>query len=206
MQYNLNIELSEEVLDVIAKAHQKIVLVKHTAGDNDAPVSWVCFKPWMKNTIEWQNNFAIYASNTEVSHGATIKKLSDKLAATGVCYPFDKGYFNKPTKGENLSKNSYFVRNQNDDTDGVTMGLAQDVVVNGEAFEKNPINAVFVPRGQFATMTPIEQIDVYLKNDIVDSTVISHIQSKPLSVVYAEGEGNHTLGYNENTGEFYLKD
>ena len=77
-------------------------------------------------------------------------------------------------------------------------------MVNGEAFERNPINAVFVPRGQFATMTPIERIDVYLKNDIVDSTVISHIQSKALTVEYGEGESVHTLKYNDVTGQFYL--
>ena len=204
MKYELNISLTESVLDTIAKAHQRIILVKHTAGDNDTPVAWVGFKPWMNNTVEWENNFAIYASNTEVRSGATISKLSDKQAATGECYAFSEGYFHKPVSGENLPKNSYVIENQNDDTDGITVGLAQDVVVNGEAFERNPINAVFVPRGQFATMTPIERIDVYLKNDIVDSTVISHIQSKALTVEYGEGESVHTLKYNDVTGQFYL--
>lgn len=205
MDYTLNIDLTEEVLDTIAKAHQKVVLVKHTAGDNDSPVAWVCFKPWMKNTVEWHNDFAVYASNSQVCNGATIHKLSDKPASTGVCYPFMEGYFHQPVGGKNLMQNSYTIENGNDDTDGVTVGLAQDVVVNGEAFEKNPINAVFVPRGQFVTMTPIERVDIYLKNDIIDSTVVSHIQSKPLSVIYEEGEQSHTLGYNSATGQFYMK-
>lgn len=203
MKYALNISLTESVLNTITKAHQRIVLVKHTAGDNDTPVVWVCFKPWMNNTIEWENDFAIYASNTEVCEDTTISKLSDKQAATGVCYTFSKGYFHNPAVGENLPKNSYIIENQNDDTDGITIGLAQDVIVNGEAFERNPINAIFVPRGQFVTMTPIERIDVYLKNALVDSTVISHIQSKALSVVYGEGESAHTLKYNDATGQFY---
>ena len=39
MKYELNISLTESVLDTIAKAHQRIILVKHTAGDNDTPVA-----------------------------------------------------------------------------------------------------------------------------------------------------------------------
>ena len=45
----------------------------------------------------------------------------------------------------------------------LTFGLAQNVVVNGEGFPNHPINAIYVPFGQAATMTPIERIDIYLK-------------------------------------------
>lgn len=204
MNYSLSINFTQKVLDVIAKSGQKVVLVKHTAGDNDTPVSWVCFKPWMNNTVEWQDDFAIYDSSSDVCSGATIKKLSDKQANTGLSYPFKDGYFHEPQTGDDLPKNSYIVENANDDSDGVTVGLAQAVVVNGEAFERNPINAIFVPRGQYATMTPVERIDVYLKNDIIDSTVISHIQTKPLTITYAEGESAYSVKYNDVTGQFYL--
>ncbi len=205
MHYKLNIDFADEVLDTIEKARQKVVLVKHTAGNGDSAVAWVCFKPWENNTVEWKEEFAIYASNSQVQNGATITKLSDRQAVCGMTYPFEAGYFRTPTKSESYASNSYTIKNNYKDLDGITVGLAQDVVVNGEAFESNPINAVFLPCGQSANMTPIERVDIYLKNDIQDSTVITHISSVPLSIVYKEGESVKTVGYNSQTGEFYIK-
>lgn len=39
-KYSLNIHFSEEDLAVIAKAHQKVVLVKHSDGDSDSSYVW----------------------------------------------------------------------------------------------------------------------------------------------------------------------
>ena len=67
---------------------------------------------------------------------------------------------------------------------------------------KNPINAVFVPYEQSISMTPIEKVDIYLRSDINDGTVISHVSSVPLTVEYEENETEHTIAYNKETG-FY---
>lgn len=203
--YRLNILFAEQDLATISKAHQRVVMIKHTAGSTDTPVAWASFRPWMNNTVDWEETFAIYASNTELMSGATINKLSDKMATTGVEYKFADGYFHNPTKVEGANANTYIVRNQEDHAPAITLGLAQSIVVNGEAFERNPINAVYVPFGQITTMTPIELVDVYLENSIKDSTVITHIQSVALPVEYGEGETTHTIKYNGTTGQFFMQ-
>lgn len=200
--YKLNIKFNDEDLKTIYKANERIILVKHTAENSDSKVAWVSFKPFKNNTIAWSTAFALYASNTEVQHGAVIDKLSDLSATTKVMYKFEQGVFQEPELAASLGDNTYALQNKMCDYDGLTFGLAQDVQVNGVGIEKNPINAVFVPFGQAASMTPIEKIDVYLKNDINDGTVITHVATVPLTVEYEENEVEHTIAYNGATG-FY---
>lgn len=201
-KYRLNIKFNDQDLKTIYKANEKIVLVKHTAGESASQVAWVCFRPFMNNTIDWETSFALYASNTEVQHGAKISKLSDLAATTKVMYSFEQGVFQKPELAAAIGENTYAVRNQMEEYDGLTFGLAQDVQVNGVGIENNPINAVFVPYGQAISMTPIEKVDIYLKNDINDGTVISHVATIPLTVSFEENEVEHTIAYNVATG-FY---
>lgn len=200
--YKLNIKFNEDDLKTIYKADEKIVLVKHTKEGSDSRVAWVCFKPFKNNTVTWSTSFALYASNTEVQHGATIDKLSDLSATTKVMYKFEQAVFQKPELVPMIGDNTYALLNKMDDYDGLTFGLAQDVQVNGIGIEKNPINAVFVPFGQSASMTPIEKVDVYLKNDLDDGTVITHVATVPLTVEYEENEKEHTIAYSGATG-FY---
>lgn len=200
--YKLNIKINDQDLKTIYKANEKIVLIKHTAGNSDTQVAWVCFSPFMNNTISWETSFALYASNTEIQHGAVINKLSDLAATTKVMYSFEQGVFQNPELATSIGQNTYAVKNFMDEYDGLTMGLAQDVVVNGVGIAKNPINAVFVPYMQSVSMTPVEKVDVYLKNDINDGTVISHVTSIPLTVEYVDNEVEHTIAYSKGTG-FY---
>lgn len=201
-KYRLNVNFSENDLRTIYKANEKVVIVKHTAGNADSQVAWVSFKPFMENTIDWSNEFAVYASTTDVENGATINKLSDKDAATKIQYQFCDGIFQSATPQASLGDNTYALSNQMIDYMGLTFGLAQSVNVNGEAFANHPINALYLPYGQGVNMTPIEKVDVYLKADVEEGTVISHISSIVMPVEYAESDTEHTIIYNGSTGKF----
>lgn len=202
-KYRLNINFNETDLRTIYKANEKVIVVKHTAGDSDSQVAWVSFAPFMENTIDWETEFAIYASTTQVEDGAVINKLSDKSAATKIQYKFLSGIFQDASPVPTLGDNTYALSNQMQGYDGLTFGLAQNVVVNGEAFANHPINAIFVPYGQSIDMTPIEKVDVYLKSDLNDGTVISHLSSIVLPVEYADSSTEHTVKYDGSTGKFF---
>lgn len=202
-KYKLNIKISEKDLQVLYRANEKIVIVKHTAEDSDTQVAWVTFGPFMNNTVEWETQFALYASNTELQSGASINKLSDIAASTQTIYQFKEGIFQSPISESTIGSNTYALRHAMSGYPVLTFGLAQSVAVNGEGFANHPINAIYVPFGQAATMTPIETLDVYLKNDINSSTVISHIMSEKLTVSYTE-ESEHTIAFDGRTGAFYL--
>lgn len=203
--YRLNITFKEKDMDLIYETGEKVVLVKHTEGNADSQVAWVTFDPLMYNTIDWQNNFAVYASTSDLQNGAKISMMSDKMASPKILYNFDNGYFKNPAPTETLGVNTYAISNNFNHKKALTFGLAQQIVVNDEAFPNKPINAILVPYGQSAQMTPIEKIDVYLMRDIETSTVVSKIMSPILTVIY-EGEIiTNTIEYNGDTGKFFLK-
>ncbi len=201
--YELNIDFDETDLGTIWLANEKVIIVKHTSSPCGNKVAWISFKPFMHNTIQWETSFAVYASNTEIQGGATINKLSDKNASTKILYDFADGYFGSAVPCSELGANTYAVKNSMADFPVLTFGLAQDVSVNGKAFVNNPINAISIPYGQSASMTPIEKVDVYLRNDINDGTVISHIMSTSLLVEYTEAETSHTIAYDGKVSGFY---
>ena len=202
-KYKLNIKITENDLQILYRANEKIVIVKHTAENTDTQVAWVTFGPFMNNTVEWESQFALYASNTEIQSGAFINKLSDIAASTQTLYQFKEGIFQNPISVSTISSNTFALKHVMTGYPVLTFGLAQNVVVNGEGFANHPINAINVPFGQAATMTPVEILDVYLKNDINSSTVVSHIMSEKLTVSYTE-ELERTIAYDGATGAFYL--
>jgi hypothetical protein len=77
------------------------------------------------------------------------------------------------------------------------------VSVNGTAFANHPINAIVVPRGHSAVMTPVEEIDVFLEANIDNSTVLSRIDSKSLSLAYSGDTVEITVKYDPVNGVFY---
>lgn len=203
--YRLNISFNESDLDLIYSTGEKVVIVKHTEGNADSQVAWVTFSPLMYNTIDWTNDFAVYASTTDLQNGATINMMSNKMASTQILYNFKNGYFKDPTPDENIGANTYAIMNNYLNKKALTFGLAQSVVVNDEAFPNKPINGILVPYGQTAQMTPIEKIDIYLMCDIETSTVVSKITSPVLTITYTAEETCHSIEYNGNSGKFFLK-
>lgn len=71
-------ESDESYLSVFAKAHAKVIFVKHNAHPGEDPVSWVDYKPWLNNTIDWENAFSIYASKQEEQRAETVDKQTNK--------------------------------------------------------------------------------------------------------------------------------
>ena len=205
-KYRLNIVFGKGTdLDLIYKAEEKVILVKHTEGSADSQVAWVTFSPLMYNTIDWETDYAVYASTSEIQNGAQISMMSDMDASPMVMYNFNDGYFKKAGPCSTIGANTYAINNIYEKKQALTFGLAQGVSINNEAFHNKPINAILVPFGQSAQMTPIEKIDVYLMCNIQTSTVVSKIYSPVLTVTYKDEEFEHSIEYDTNTGKFFLK-
>ncbi|MDR2359938.1 MAG: hypothetical protein LBD85_01480 [Oscillospiraceae bacterium] len=201
-KYRLNITFGDNALDIIHAAKQRVVIVKHTA-ERKSMVAWVSFKPFERNTIDWENDFALYASTGETQSGATITKLSDCEGQCRTNAIFNKGYFSSIVPDSTIGANSYEATNKDFDVTALTFGLAQSVSVNGTAFDNHPINAILVPRGHNAVMTPVERIDVFLEAEIDSSTILSRIDSRSLALTYADGTDELSIAYNTEIGEFY---
>ncbi len=162
------------------------------------------FRPFQYNTVDWSVEYALYASGTPVQHGSRIDKIADKTASSKLIYTFCQGIFHNPMLPEAVGVNSYAVRNAFTGSSSFTFGLAQNVVVNGRVYVNMPINAIEVPYGQSAEMTPVEKLDLYLINDLQTLTVISGVTIPGLTVNYKYGEPEHTVMYNRMTGSFVM--
>jgi hypothetical protein len=91
LSYTLHLTVDTDSLKTIKKAGQKIVLAKQV--DATAPdVAWLVFDPFQGNTIEWEEQFGIYASTLpELKDGATISKMSSlDPALDGESYVFSR--------------------------------------------------------------------------------------------------------------------
>jgi hypothetical protein len=201
-KYRLNINFEGVDLDTIYEARQRVVIVKHTA-ERKSNVAWISFKPLEHNTIDWETAFAIYASSGEVQGGATISKLSEIVGQRQINTIFNNSYFNATEPDNTIGINSYEVTNQDKDDYKLTFGLAQNVSVNGTAFINLPINAIVVPRGHSAVMTPVEEVDVFLEANIDSSTVLSRIDNKSISLSYTGNTTELNIKYDSVNGVFY---
>jgi hypothetical protein len=199
-KYRLNINFDAQSLDTIYGCHQRVVLVKHTAEKNYA-VAWISFQPFERNFIDWEENFALYASTSNTEHGTRINKMIDTPGECQTNAIFNRGYFGVKEHLKDISPNTYAITNNDNYYNYLIFGLAQSVSVNGTDFNNLPINAVCVPRCRLVTMTPLEKVDVFLQANIGTSAVVNEVSSNALSLVY-DGDVEKTVFFDPQSGSF----
>ena len=68
---NLHIDFNKGGdLDRIYTDTEKVILVKNAEGSADSQVAWVTFSPLMRNTVDWETDYAVYASTSEDQNDA----------------------------------------------------------------------------------------------------------------------------------------
>lgn len=201
-KYKLNINFTEEALKVIYSANQRVALTKAVQGNVGKSVIWVATLPFERNMIEWEENYMLYSSREEAQNGASIKKLSDTTAIDNVVYEFDSAIFQNAKPSDCVSANEYAVHNAMDSYECLTFGLAQEVKVNGQTKEGNPINALTLPYNHTAVMAPVEKVRVFLANSVDDGIVMSKQFSNAIEVEFRGSETEKTITYDCEKGMF----
>jgi hypothetical protein len=197
--YALNLIFSGKDLDIIDRCRQKVVIAKQST--NGSKTAWITFDPFEYNSVEWTEQYALYASTSEVKKGATIRKMSDCTALQQVNSVFERGWFAE-FQPQPLPNNTFKITHKNADSGVLTFGLAQNVIVNGSMFDNHPINAVPVAYGHSATMSPIERIDVYLAANLDTAMVLTEVDSPVISLAYSGDTTEFSIEYNSDTGMF----
>ena len=200
--YKLNVNFSDAALKSIYGAGMKLALVKTVEGNSGAPVIWVSTLPFENNTIEWEQEYQIYASRQEAMHGATISKLSETSGITNLSFDFKEGIFQNAHPEDTVGENEYGIRNAMKDYPSLTFGLSEAVRVNGELQKGKPINAVSLLYNCTAAMSPIEMVQVFLANDINDGVVHTREFSNAIEVIYENNDVEKSIRYDESKGIF----
>ncbi|MCH5261840.1 MAG: hypothetical protein J1F42_02920 [Lachnospiraceae bacterium] len=200
--YKLNVDFSDAALQSIYGAGMKLAIVKTVEGDKGSPVIWVSTLPFENNTIEWEEEYQLYASRQEAMHGATISKLSETAGITNLSFDFKDGIFQNAHSSDAVGENEYGLRNAMNAYSSLTFGLSEAVRVNGELQKGKPINAVSVLYNHQAVMSPIEKVQVFLANDINDGVVHTREFSNAIEVVYEDNDVEKSIRYDESKGIF----
>lgn len=203
-KYQLNIDFEPNDLKTIAQAGEQVVLIKNTNGGT--PVAWVSIDPFSNNTVEWEEDYAIYVSNVEVVHGTKIYKMSDVAAKPMASYPFTEyGAIGSPAVDKSLTLGQYSARNNFQKEDILCFGLAQGVQVNGVDFTYSPVNAQLIPRNQQATFAPLNELIIFLDGKLTEGMVITEVNSQATVLTYGGNLVNLTIKYDSHSGLFIVK-
>lgn len=205
--YSLTLTIDPTDLNVIKAAGQRITLAK-PVGSGDPNVVWLSIDPFQSTSVEWKEDYWIYASTTEVSQGAAINKLSEVTPGPALdagYYPFTPaatfGVFqNDPSVNSgtfaavnNMPYNQY---------PALTFGLSQSAMVNKKPAERKPISAQLVPSQNRIQMTPFTTVYVWLQSQFASETIITKITGNTAIAKFGGGVSDITLKYDPTRGVF----
>jgi hypothetical protein len=206
MDFKLNLAISDPDLRTLTSSEMQIVVAK-PVGDSEPNVAWLVFQPFMGNTIEWSEEYGIYASITSIQHGAVIAKMSElpPKVTDGESYLFGKDQAAVFDPGdEYCAEGSFRIKNfmAASAYRQLTFGLTQKALINGKEIDATYVNAALVPSKLDVVFTPLTKIYVWLQHTCVTGTVITEITSTMTEVNFGNGHSGNSLVYDANKGHF----
>jgi hypothetical protein len=202
-KYNLSINLTEEQLNGFYAAGSNIIIAKPTGGESPN-VAWQAFRPMEGNTVQWEEQFGIYASTAQIENGAVLTKVSRTsfpAAEKSVYRLGGNAHFEPPTPKEHAEPDTYYAVNGYENN--LLLGLFQDAVVNGKQVPGNAISAAPVPINSTAAMTPYTTLYVWTQSLVVSNTVVTKVTSPMTEVKFGGKISNISLIY--ANGEFIVE-
>ncbi len=203
MQYQLNISIDANGLQMIYASGQSVTIVKSVVSNplpgGTLPVAWTVFQPLEENAVSWTDSYSIYATTTQIMAGAMIVQTSMTPASvqTGWTYTFSNGQF---TGAQGGVSDAFNMSNQQGGM--FNFGLSQQAVVNN-VMTMAPLNAIPVLQNQVASFTPIQTISVFLSNASNSGTVLGQVPYNALTFSLSSQVAAN-IGFNDASNSFYL--
>ncbi|OSQ40768.1 hypothetical protein [Thalassospira mesophila] len=209
MDFTLTLNVDPADLNIINGAQQKIALAK-PVGNSSVSVIWVAFDPFESNSIQWSEEYWIYASTASTGkNGEKITKLSEVQpgpAMTGSIYTFsDSATFGQPVKSADVGSGTFAA--QNDMSYGkypcLTFGVSQTAQVNQQIQERKPISANSVLATQQIQVTPYTDVYIWLEGHFESSTIITDVTGKQSVAKFGGGVNEIAMTYDGKSGLFH---
>ncbi|MBU3961463.1 MAG: hypothetical protein KJ670_14965 [Alphaproteobacteria bacterium] len=205
--YSLTLNIDPTDLNVIKAAGQRLTLAK-PVGSGDPNVVWLSIDPFQSTTVEWTEDYWIYASTTEVTQGNNISKLSEVTPGPALdagYYPFTPAAtFGVFQNNPGIASGTYAAENMMPYTQypALTFGLSQSAMVSKKLAERKPISAQSVLSQQQIQMTPFTNVYVWLQSQFASETIITKIIGNNAVARFGGGVTDITLKYDPNRGIF----
>ncbi|MDI1434878.1 hypothetical protein [Polyangium sorediatum] len=202
--FKLSTAFTQEDLNRFYASGSNIVVAKPNAGGMPN-VAWLVYRPLLGNTVTWEEQYGIYASNVDIINGAQLTQMSKSEfpALDNKSYPLTAaGFFGPPSTGG--SPGSYTAVNQYDNLPKgyLTFGLFQDAVVDGTPALGNAVSAAPVIYNSTAVMTPFTTVYLWVQSQVVSNTVVTNVTSPMTEVMFGGPVTEVSLMYDASSGKF----
>lgn len=208
LTYSIELIIDPQDLCVIKAAQEQIVLAKPVSDTYIPNVAWQSFDPIVDNVVTWSEEYGIYASNTNLVHGARILKTSSMPypAQPGAYYSFatDATFYGPLQEAGASDANQFGVSNEVPSANhpSLVFGLVQNAIINDTAFNFRPLNARPVRAHQRTTFTPLSTVYIWLQSGLTSGTVITQLPRKVAIVTFDSLINAQTLKYDADSGMF----
>lgn len=207
--FTLNTTFDQNSLTLLHATGSNVVVAKPNAGGSPN-VAWVVYRPFVNNSMVWEEQYGIYASTSALTNGAHLTQMSATPfpATSGQIYPLlPAGFFGPPQPGG--SPNSFTALNQYDNQapNGpgfLTMGLFQNATVNGSDLTGNAVSAAGVPYLNSAQMTPFTNVYIWTQANVVGNSVVTTVTSVLTKVTFGGPVSEIDLAYDPSSGGFVV--
>jgi hypothetical protein len=205
--YTLDLSISANDLETIKGAGENIIVAKPVNSAAGTPnVAWLSINPLEGNQIVWTEDYAMYASTTQIQSGASVFQTSTTPypAEDGVCYMFDaSGAFpGKTSAPQPVARGSYSTLNDYTALPAMTFGLTQSATTTSGNYHFSPLNAQSVPSLQQVVFTPLTTVWVWLESQITSGVVITSVFSKVAVVTFGGSVTTQALTYDSAHAQF----
>jgi hypothetical protein len=205
MDFKLNLLIKEPDLRIITTSGLKITIAK-PVGDGSPNVAWLVFDPFMANTVEWSEEYGLYASTSRIDQGAVITRISEKppKVTDGESYVFGKSGTVFDPGDDYCEDGSFRIKNLMGGPayPSLTFGLTQTALINNNRIEAACINAAVVPSKLDVIFKPLTRVFVWLQSSYCSGTVITTIMSTLAEAVFGGGVNENSLVYDSGKGHF----
>ena len=209
MDFTLTLNIEPSDLDVINGAQQKIALAK-PVGNSAVDVIWLAFDPFESNSIQWEENYWIYASTAAVGkNGEKITKLSEVQpgpALDGSVYPFSStATFGDPVKNPAVHPGTYAAVNNMPygKYPALTFGLSQSAQINQQIQDRKPLSASSVLATQNIQITPYTDVYIWLEGHFESSTIVTDVTGNQAVAKFGGGINEIEMTYDGKSGLFH---
>jgi hypothetical protein len=199
--YTLNLNINQSDLVNLRLSGANIAVGKQIGAQN---MAWIVIPPLSVNSVNWVEEYGIYASNTPLQNGATIVQMSNLPASPGATYVLSASG-TLTAQGGGAPAGSYSVSNQDYTTvPSLTFGLSQSANVNGSQLNGNAASAATVLFQSTTVISPSPSVVVWVQAEIQSSTVVTSVPTPQTQVSFAGGVTQVSLVYDGNSGTFQL--
>jgi hypothetical protein len=209
MKYRLDLKIDDADVALFRNIGQNIQIAKLVGDASQPSVVWLSIDPWSAVSVEWEETYGLYASNTQIQAGALIHQLNSISAdktEDQISYALGKDtLWTKDPSAASVSPGTYRIENNMIDDPRypyLTFGLTQSATLNESTKVADQIlNATPVPPSNSATFTPLTTVYLWMQGQQQCGSVIVGVTSKTTVITMAGGDSLQ-LHYDHSLGRF----